>query len=259
MPYSEQIYYQAYHADDLERTPLVLIHGAGGDHLSWPSELRRMAGCRVFAPDLPGHGKSKGPGLQRISGYAGEILSWLYKLELPKLFLGGHSMGGAIALWIAIHQPEMLHGLVLISTGSQLPVNLSLIDELAAPQGFPAAVDSICRWSFSPGADERIVDGVRKQMLNTRPSVLGADFRACDAFNLKEELGNVIPPTLVLVGDQDKMTPLRFSEELRDGIKTAQLAVIQGAGHMLPLEKPGDVAEQLERFMAGVRDDQSIA
>ncbi len=259
MPYSEQIYYQAYQADDLGRIPLVLIHGAGGEHLSWPSELRRMAGYRVFAPDLPGHGKSKGPGLQRISAYAGEILSWLYKLELPKLFLGGHSMGGAVALWIAIHQPEMLHGLVLISTGSQLPVNLSLIDDLATPHSFSAAVDSICRWSFSPGADKRIVDGVRKQMLSTRPSVLGADFRACDAFNLKEELRKVITPTLVLVGDQDKMTPLRFSEELRDGIKTSQLAVIPGAGHMLPLEKPGDVAKQVVGFMTGVRNHQSIA
>ena len=253
MPYSAEIYYQAYQADDPARVPLVLIHGAGGEHLSWPSQLRRMAGYRVYAPDLPGHGKSKGHGLQRVSGYAEGLLNWLYKLELPKLFLCGHSMGGAIALWITIHHPEMLHGLVLISTGSQLPVNLSLIEDLASPQRFPAAVDNICRWSFSPGAESRIVEGVKKQMLKTRPSVLEADFRACDAYDLKGKLEKVSSPTLILVGEEDKMTPLRFSEELRDGINGSNFEVIRGAGHMLPLEKPGVVAELLRRFMDQVR------
>ena len=249
MPYLADMYYQAYHADDLSRVPLVLIHGAGGEHLSWPSQLRRLAGYRVYAPDLPGHGKSKGHGLQRISGYTEGVLTWLHKLELPKFFLCGHSMGGAIALWIALHNPELLHGLMLMSTGAQLPVNLSLIEDLATPGSFPAAVDNICRWSFNRGTETRIVEGVQKQMLKTRPSVLEADFRACDAYDLSEQLGNVKSPTMILVGEEDKMTPLRFSEELRDGILESELEVVQGAGHMLPLEKPGEVAKHTRFFM----------
>ncbi len=249
MPYLADMYYQAYHADDLARVPLILIHGAGGEHLSWPSQLRRLAGYRVYAPDLVGHGKSKGHGLQRVSGYAEQVLNWLHKLELPKFFLCGHSMGGAIALWIAIHNPELLHGLVLMSTGAQLPVNLSLIEDLTTPQSFPTAVNNICRWSFSPGTDSHVVADVKKQMLKTRPSVLEADFRASDAYDLSGQLGKVKSPALILVGEEDKMTPQRFSEELRDGIKESELEVVRGTGHMLPLEKPVEVAECTRVFM----------
>ncbi len=206
MPYLTDLYYQAYQADDTSRKSLILIHGAGGDHLSWPTQLRRLSGYRVYAPDLPGHGKSKGHGLQRIPDYGEVILNWIRNLQLPKIILGGHSMGGAIALWLAINHPELMHGLVLMSTGAALPVNLSLIEELATQVGFPTAVDNIMRWSFSSRIEPALVENVKKQMLKIRPSVLAGDFRACDRFNIKEELDQIQIPTMILVGDEDKMT-----------------------------------------------------
>jgi pimeloyl-ACP methyl ester carboxylesterase len=252
MPYLADLYYQAYQADNPDRKTLVLIHGAGGDHLSWPTQLRRLSGYRVFTPDLPGHGKSRGHGLQRISAYGQVVVDWLQALELPSVMLGGHSMGGAIALWIAIQHPELLHGLALLSTGAVLPVNLSLVEELATQVGFPTAVDKIMKWSFSSQAEPAMVETIKKQMLKLRPSVLAGDFRACDHYDLSAEIGQIKIPTLVLVGDEDKMTPLRYSEELRDGIPKASFIVISGAGHMLPLEKPGEVAETLKSFFKEV-------
>ena len=131
MPYQTDLYYQAYQADDLGRKPLVLIHGAGGDHLSWPSQIRRLSGYRVYAPDLPGHGKSGGHGLQRVESYGEVVLNWIQALELPKIVLGGHSMGGAIALWLTVNHPDLIHGLVLMSTGATLPVDGGI------PEAFP--------------------------------------------------------------------------------------------------------------------------
>ncbi len=253
MPYQADLYYQAYHADDRARKTVVLIHGAGGDHLSWPSQIRRLTGYRVYTPDLPGHGKSRGHGLQRISAYGELINNWLNEIEFPNIFLGGHSMGGAIALWIAIHHPARVRGLILIGAGASLPVNLSLIEELASPQGFPTAVDNICRWSFSPRTESRLIDEVRKQMLKNRPTVLGGDFRACDAYDLSGQLDQVKGPTLILVGEEDKMTPLRFAEQLREGIQDADLQIIPGAGHMVPLEQPDKTADLIRGFLKKVQ------
>lgn len=249
MPYLANLYYQAYQADDPDRKPLILIHGAGGNHLSWPTQLRRLSGYRVYTPDLPGHGKSRGHGLQRIPAYGETVLEWVRELRLPKVILAGHSMGGAIALWLAINHPELLHGLVLMSTGATLPVNLSLIEELATQVGFPTAVDNIMRWSFSSRIEPALVENVKKHMLKLRPSVVAGDFRACDRFNLRGRLDQVGVPAKILVGNEDKMTPLRFSEELAEGIQDAELDVIQGAGHMLPLEQPDGVAKTVREFM----------
>ncbi len=259
MPYLSELYYQAYQAADPDRKSLILIHGAGGDHLSWPSQLRRLSGYRVFTPDLPGHGKSRGHGLQRVSDHGTALAAWIRSLELPRVFLAGHSMGGAVALWLVVNHPELFRGLALISTGARLPVNLTLIEELAAPQGQPAVVDRICRWSFSPGAPDSLIQGVRKSMLGIRPSVLSGDFLACDAFDLSQELGKIALPTLVLVGETDKMTPLRFSEELAGGIPGAELEIIPDAGHMLPLEAPELVAERLRAFLERAQGEGSIA
>jgi pimeloyl-ACP methyl ester carboxylesterase len=252
MPYQADMYYQAYHADDSIRKPLVLIHGAGGDYLSWPAKIRRLAGYRVYTPDLPGHGKSRGYGLQRISAYGEKILDWFNKVGLTRVFLGGHSMGGAIALWIAIHHPDRLRGLILMGTGASLPVNLSLIEELTSPQGYPNAVDNICRWSFSPQTESKLIDNVRKQMLKNRPTVMQGDFRACDAYDLTDQLDQVQTPTLILVGEQDKMTPLRFSEELAEGISGSKLKVIPRAGHMVVLEQSERVTEWIRSFLEEV-------
>lgn len=252
MPYQADLYYQAYHADDTNRKPLVLIHGEGGDHLSWPRQIRRLTGYRVFTPDLSGHGKSRGHGLQRISAYAEIIIDWLNKLELPKVFLCGHSMGGAIALWIAVHNPERVRGLVLIGTGARLPVNLTLIEDLSDAKVYGATVDNICRWSFSMHADPRVINNVKKQMVKTRPSVLQGDFRACDAFNLSGQLDQVQAPVLIVIGELDKMTPLRFSEELEGGIQDAELVVLPQTGHMVPLEKPQSTSDLVRTFLKKV-------
>lgn len=252
MPYRLNLYYYAYKHDHNELLPLVLLHGAGGDHLHWPVQIRRLAERRAYALDLPGHGKSGGHGLQSIEAYADHVREWMHEIHLPHAVIAGHSMGGAIALWMAVHYPERVQGLGLIGTGPHLPVNPQLLEDTAHPSTFPTGLDKITRWSFSESTDRKIRDLGRERMEEVRPSVLHGDLLACDQFDLREELDRVEAPSVVICGKEDKMTPPELSESLARGLNQAELELIPRAGHMVMIEKPARVAELLQRFTAGL-------
>jgi len=230
--------------------PLVLIHGAGGSRLHWPPGIRRLPGRRVLAVDLPGHGDSPGPGAASIDEYAGVVLEWMEANGLAGAVVAGHSMGGAIALQLALRTPGSLTGLVLVSSGARLRVAPAILEASSQPTTFPHAVDTIIEWAFSETADPRLVELAHARMLDVDPAVLHGDFAACDAFDVLEQLDRIELPALVLCGDQDRLTPPKYSQALTERIRGARLAMIPGAGHMVMLEEPRATAEALAGFLA---------
>jgi len=229
--------------------PVVLLHGAGGSHLYWPAEIRRLMGVRVFAPDLPGHGKSGGRGQQSIAAYAKLITVWLEGLGISRAVFIGHSMGSAIALTLATNSPELVTGLGLVGSGARMRVRSDILTDCANPTTFQKAVESLIAGAFSQFADARLVELAAKRMAETRPSVLHGDLLACHEFDLTERLGEIRCPTLVLCGSEDQLTPLRNSQFLAGAIPAAFLKVIPEAGHMVMLEKPKEVASALQDYL----------
>lgn len=251
MPYAGDMFYFMHNDENAgEKPPLALIHGAGGDHLYWPPEIRRLAGRRVYAIDLPGHGKSRGRGEQSIQDYAGKVREWLGATGHRRAVLGGHSMGGAIALSLALDYPDCAAGLALIGSGACLRVNPALLEMLADPEKYSQAVEAIIRWSFSPQAPTRLVQLAASRMAQTAPGVLYQDLVACNNFDVSERLAEIHLPTLVICGSADKMTPLRLSSQLTAGIPEAQLETIPEAGHMVMLEQPQAVAAAMAKFLS---------
>src|SRR5512136_2375769 len=98
MPVASELYYAAFEGGKNLIPPVVLIHGTGGNHLSWPPEVRRLSGYRIYALDLGGHGKSEGRGHQSIGAYASQVIDWLTAMGLHRAVFVGHSMGAAVAL-----------------------------------------------------------------------------------------------------------------------------------------------------------------
>lgn len=250
MPVALDLYYHSYLGGDLDAPPVVLLHGAGGNHLYWPPEVRRLAGHRVFALDLPGHGKSEGRGQQSVSAYAWQVLDWLQGLGMSEAIFIGHSLGSAIALTLAVMFPEHVTGLGLLGSGARLKVHPDILTDSANPTTFHKAVDRIIAAAFSQSADPRLVELAAKRMAETRPSVLHGDFAACNDFDLLERVDEISQPTLVLCGSDDQLTPLRNSQFLAGAIPSASLEVIPDAGHMVMLEKPKEVVIALEKFLA---------
>ena len=225
----------------------VLIHGAGGSHLSFPAELRQLQSFAPILVDLPGHGASAGPGRDSIADYALDIVALLDALELETAIALGHSMGGAIAQWLALEHADRLSAIVLAGSGARLPVNLELITAIVADA--PATIRVIVRWMWSKEATEDLRRQSADIMRATDPSVVQADFIACDNFDVSRRLADIAIPTLILAGEKDKMTPAPLSQELARGIAGSELAVLANAGHMMLLEQPERVAEIIEAWL----------
>jgi pimeloyl-ACP methyl ester carboxylesterase len=249
MPVAADLYYFAHNAEDHNSLPVILIHGAGGTHLSWPAEIRRLPGQRVLAVDLPGHGKSAGLGKQSIPEYARSILEFMDALKCYSAVLVGHSMGGAIALSLVLDHPERVVGLGLIGTNARLRVAQSILDGLAHNTSSSQAIQTIVDWSFGPQTSDSLKRLAARPLLETRPTVLLADMLACNNFDVIHRLAEIQKPALIVCGTEDKMTPLRFSEALAVHIPGAALQTIDMAGHMVMLEQPRRVAAILNIFL----------
>jgi pimeloyl-ACP methyl ester carboxylesterase len=246
-----RIAYQAHGDGEGDGFPVVLLHGAAGTHLSWPVQVRYLPGCRVYALDLPGHGKSGGEPCRSIEDYARRLVIWMEGLDLSGVTLVGHSMGSAIAMQVALAQPHWVAALVLAGAAPRLKVNPALIELAATPETYLMAMERIVAWSFSRGAPQRLMELALKRMGETPQAVLLADLLACDAFDIEGRLDEIQAPALVVCGAEDRMTPLRGAQALAQGLRQGQMEVVADAGHMLMLEQPLAFAAILEAFIKG--------
>jgi pimeloyl-ACP methyl ester carboxylesterase len=255
MPIAADIYYHEYKkGDEGQRPAVVLLHGAGGTHLYWPFEIRRLAGYHVFALDLPGHGKSVGRGQQTIGGYAAAVIDWLEALQLHRAVFIGHSMGSAVALTLALDHPDQVIGLGILGGAPRLHVAGDILENSASSTTFHNAVEMMVARSFSTQASPRLVELAGERMLETRPSVLHGDMLACDLFDETGRISQIQQPTLVLCGMEDRMTPIRQSQFLATTLGNALLVTIPDAGHMVMMEKPMQVAAHIRTFLDEIPD-----
>ncbi len=262
MPYvtqnSQQIFY-TYNGTTAPAPAIVLVHGAGGSHREWPQAWQQPPGATataeqktltefpVYALNLPGHHRSDPPSRSSVDDYAQDVMDFIETLGLEKVVIVGHSMGGAIAQVISLHQPLYLAGLVLVGTGARLPVNEMLLNGLLTD--FPGTARLIVKFAWHKETNAYFKQQASQRLLNTPPAVVHGDFLACDAFDMSDRLDQIKAPTLVVGSSVDKMTPLTASQFLVDRIPNAQLAVIEGAGHYMAMEQTSQVTEAMVEFL----------
>jgi pimeloyl-ACP methyl ester carboxylesterase len=227
---------------------LLFIHGAGGGQYTWSCQKRFFE--KDFNPiiiELPGHGESEGQGEEEIGRYAEHVYSFLKALHPPKVFLIGHSMGGAIVQTLALTHPEVIKGIVLAGTGVKLKVLPMILDGIK--KNFRETAQAITRFAYSRKVSSDLIERGISEMIRCRPEVLYGDFLACDRFDLMNEVEKIDLPTLVLCGNEDELTPVKYSQLLHQRIKGSKLEILPNAGHMVMIESPEAFNEKVREFI----------
>lgn len=235
--------------------PLVIfLHGAGFDHSMWALFSRWFShhGYSVLAPDLPGHGKSKGTLIPTISGMADWTIKLIEAAGAKKAGLVGHSMGSLIALDAAARYPDKISALSLIGVGGAMPVSPDLLN--AAKDNNHDAIDMVSIWGFgfaaglggsqAPGL--WMLGGGMRVLERDAPGVLHNDLAACNDYKTAiEAAAKITAPTTLILGERDMMTPLKSGKQLATAIAESKPVVLPGAGHMMTAERPDDVLKAL--------------
>lgn len=227
---------------------IIFVHGAGGTQEHWRFQVRQLASqWNALALDLPGHGESQGDGFRTIPEYRDFIRDFLDALGFTHAVLVGHSMGGGIAQSFALTYPDRIVALVLVGTGARLRVHPDVFAAIQRDMGEAGRL--ISGWAYSQTAMPATVASAAEVLARNRPSVLEGDFRACDAFDLMGEVPKIRTPTLIVCGEEDRLTPVKYARLLHEKIPGSALAVIPSAGHMVMLEKPVEFNRDLTAFL----------
>ena len=229
-------------------SPIVFIHGAGGSHQVWLQQLRVLGRRRkAIAVDLPGHGDSNGSGADRIEAYRDVVKEFIAALGLDRIVMVGHSMGGAITQSIALVYPGLLAAIVLVGIGAKLRVHPQVFAGLR--DDARRTVDLMTKWARAPGTPAEVLKQDAEAILRTSVPVIEGDLRACDAFDLMEQVKAITLPALVICGTDDLMMPPKYAEYLHGQINGSQLQIVPAAGHMVMLEQPDEVSRGIETFI----------
>ena len=228
---------------------LVFVHGSGDSGAVWAPLIALLPEVHAVALDLPGHGAlvdQPGPAEMSVADYAAFVRAEVETLGATRPTLVGHSLGGAIGLRLTLDAPELVGRLALVGSGARLRVSPAFLE--AARAAGPTGVPAITQMAFAEQHTEEAAT-FQAQRAPTASGVLYRDLAACNQFDVMGEVARITQPTLLLVGEGDRMTPPKYSEYLAAQIPNAKLVVIPDAGHYAQIEQPQRVADALRAWL----------
>lgn len=238
--------------------PVIFLHGLGGARMAWGSQLRGLADrFRCIAWDMPGYGEAAAVRPLTFEAVAKRLVDLLDELELERADLVGLSFGGMHALHTAIRFPGRVAKLVLASTSPAFGMDGTTKEEWTQDR-----LGALENGGTPADGAERIVDmltaapltgEIRAETIECFHNISAEGFRGsveCLPTNdVRNELGNITHPTLVVVGEFDEETPPSYARALHDGLPNSRLEIMKDVGHLSNAEAPDRFNQLVSDFL----------
>lgn len=241
---------------------LVLVHSLGSDSRMWDEQIAELTPLRrVVWMDLPGHGRSEAAdGEYSLDRLGHDVLLVASAAGLEAFDLCGVSLGGLVALWIAVNHPERLRRLVACSTGPRV----------GSPEMWSERMEAIIEGGLSSVRDAVVPRFITPDLVERRPeqhSLVYEMFDDIDATgylgccaalrdaDLTDAIDTIAAPTLIVAGGDDVATPPEVMTPVHEAIQGSRMEVVEGAAHLVNIDRPGPFNEAVRSFLA--TQDQS--
>lgn len=241
-----------------EDAPVLVMGSSLGTSLDmWDSQLALAERLRIVRLDHRGHGRSPvPPGPYEIADLGRDVLELMDSLEIERASYCGLSIGGMVGIWLGANAPERIERLVLICTSAHLPPAEGWAEratKVRAAGTVGVVADAVvARWLTPAYAEERpeLVAELRAMLVATDPTGYAECCGAIERMDLRDELGRITPPTLVISGAGDEATPPEHQRLIAASIPGARLETVGPAAHLAAVERPARINELIADHLA---------
>lgn len=231
---------------------VLCLHHSGGNGGNFREVIEKLQEHHSpVAFDFPGHHRSGSldslGSVERMAQFTGALID---KLGLPPAVLLGHSMGGSVALELALARPQVVRALVLCACAAHYPESPELLER------YRLITEGKARRHFDPSAYSKatpreVVAAGFADSFKTDPRAVYPNLLALRQWEVVDRLGQISAPALVVVGDDEDAYFSEQADLLTSRLPNARKVTIAKAGHMIPLEQPGPLAEAIVEFLEG--------
>jgi 3-oxoadipate enol-lactonase len=249
---------QLYYEEGGSGSPLVFIHGLGSSTRDWENQVPDFSRShRVVAFDLRGHGRSDKPqGPYSMSMFSADTAALIKVLRLGAAHVVGISLGGGIALQLALDAPELVRTIVVVNSGPAMvgpsadaKKEIESRVQIVQQKGMRAMGEVLSAQLFPKGEQEPLRKTFVQRWAENDPRAYVEALRAMADWNVTGRLGSIHCPALIVSADQD-YSPVAAKEAYVKLIPAAELVVITDAHHATPLDQPKKFNAALSAFLA---------
>ena len=248
--------------DEGSGVPLVLLHGVGGDHAVWNAVIPELGGqLRVLAPDLPGHGRSPpaADGRYDLEAMAAAVLEVMDTAGAGSAHLAGLSAGALLALRLGLNSPDRVRSVTLVGGAVYTDGHTRAVAERWAEtytkEGPDALAIRLLKDVYYPDwieAHMELADRVREEVPRRDWGPATAWARSVATFDERARVATLRPPALIVQAMDDEVVDASHGRILRQSIPGSRIRIFAQTGHMVPVERPTELAEAIRTFVLEV-------